>query len=33
VSFHLTAPVTVTVKARESRESRESDTALPPPPQ
>jgi hypothetical protein len=30
VSFHLTAPVTVTVKAREPRE--ESDTALPPPP-
>jgi hypothetical protein len=29
VSFHLTAPVTVTVKAREPRES---DTALPPPP-
>jgi len=30
ISFHLTAPVTVTVKAREPRES---DTALPPPPQ
>jgi hypothetical protein len=30
ISFHLTAPVTVTARARGPRES---DTALPPPPQ